>query len=151
MEVFRIVNACGYTLGYSMIVPKTLKLVTFSAMYAFMSSVTDLWDAAYPDLKWLWRFSRLLFRSFRWRIVFWPRSLRTGDFQKLETKKYPWLGCSVVSAPACLVPFPVRAHARVAGKAPGRSCTKGNHTLVFLSLFLPSFSSLEINKIFFKK
>ena len=33
------------------------------------------------------------------------------------------------------VPFPVRAHAWVAGQIPSRGCVRGNHTLMFLSLF----------------
>ena len=32
------------------------------------------------------------------------------------------------------VQFPVREHAWVAGQVPSRGCTRGNHTLVFLSL-----------------
>ena len=41
-----------------------------------------------------------------------------------------------------------RAHAWVAGQVPSRGYARGNHTLMFLSLFLPPFPSLKINKIF---
>ena len=68
----------------------------------------------------------------------------------------PWLVRSVGWASSCkhrgsLVQFPVRAHARVAGQAPGRGCARGtqsiflSHINVFIS---PSFPlSLKINKI----
>ena len=36
-----------------------------------------------------------------------------------------------------LVRFPVRALAWVAGQVPSRGRVRGNHTLTFLSLFLP--------------
>ena len=37
-----------------------------------------------------------------------------------------------------LVPFPVKAHAWVAGQVPHGSHMRVNHTLLFLSPFLPS-------------
>ena len=43
------------------------------------------------------------------------------------------------------IQFPVRAHACVVGQAPSRGCARGNHTLMFLSLF-PSLSLLSKNK-----
>ena len=46
-----------------------------------------------------------------------------------------------------LVLFTVRAHAWVAGQVPSRGRTRGNHTLLALSLPL----SLKTNKIFKKK
>ena len=52
-----------------------------------------------------------------------------------------------------LVWFPVRANAWVVGWVPGRGYTRGNHTLMFLSLsFAFSLSSpLSKNKVFFQK
>ena len=52
-----------------------------------------------------------------------------------------------------LVPFPVRAHAWVAGQVPSRGCMRGNHTLMFLSLSfsLPFSLSKKINKYNLKK
>ena len=51
----------------------------------------------------------------------------------------PWLvGLSGLSAglqtKGLLVRSPVRAHAWVAGQVPSRGCSRGNHTLMFLSL-----------------
>ena len=40
-----------------------------------------------------------------------------------------------------LVRFPVRAHAWVEGQVPTRGHVRGNHTLMFLSLSLPSLLS----------
>ena len=37
------------------------------------------------------------------------------------------------------VQFPVRAHDWVVGQVPSRGHERGNHTLMFLSLFLPLF------------
>ena len=45
------------------------------------------------------------------------------------------------------VQFPVRPHAWVVGRVPSRGCTRGNHTLMSLSLSLPSLLS-KINEIF---
>ena len=42
------------------------------------------------------------------------------------------------------VQFPLRAHAWVAGQVPSKGCSRGNHTLMFLSLFLFPFHSLKI-------
>ena len=50
-----------------------------------------------------------------------------------------------------LVRFPVRAHAWVSGQVPSTGCTRGNHTLMFLSLSFSLPSPLKINKIFFIK
>ena len=55
----------------------------------------------------------------------WPVSL-SGLSSSLQTK-------------GSLVRFPVRAHAWVASQVPSRGCMRGNHTLMFLSLSLPSF------------
>ena len=70
--------------------------------------------------------------------------------------KLPWLvwlsGLSAgLQTKGSLVPFPVRAHAQVEGQVPSNGCVRGNHTLMFLSLFLlPSLPlSLKIN--IFKK
>ena len=41
-----------------------------------------------------------------------------------------------------LVRFPVRAHAWFAGQVPSRGHVRGNHTSMFLSLFLPPFPSV---------
>ena len=59
----------------------------------------------------------------------------------------PWLvwlsGLSVsLQSKGSLVWFPVRAHAWVAGQVPSRGHTRGNHTLMFLSLLSPQ----KINK-----
>ena len=48
-----------------------------------------------------------------------------------------------------LLRSPVRAHAWVAGWIPSWGSMRGNHTLMFLSLFLSPFPSLKI-KYFFK-
>ena len=58
-----------------------------------------------------------------WRLA--PQRVRlSGLSASLQTKGSPlW--------------FPVRAHAWVAGQVPSRGCLRGNHTLMFLSLFLP--------------
>ena len=40
------------------------------------------------------------------------------------------------------VQFPVRAHAWIVGQVPSGGHMRGNHTLMFLSLFLPPFPSL---------
>ena len=47
-----------------------------------------------------------------------------------------------------LVWFPVRAHVWVAGQVPSRGCTRGNHTLMLLSLSPSLPLCLKINKIF---
>ena len=49
------------------------------------------------------------------------------------------------------IQFPVRAHAWVAGQLPSGVRARGNHTLMFLPLFLLPFLSLKINKILKKK
>ena len=52
-----------------------------------------------------------------------------------------------------LVPFPVRAHAWVAGQVPSGGRMRGNHTLIFLSLsfsFPFSLSKNKFKKNFFK-
>ena len=59
----------------------------------------------------------------------------------------PWLvwlsGLSVVlRTKVSLVRFPIRAHSWVAGQVPSRRRVRGNHTLMFLSLFLLPFPSL---------
>ena len=53
--------------------------------------------------------------------------------------------------PACKskglpVQFPVREHAWVAGQVSSRGSTRGNHTLMFFSIFFPPFPYLKINK-----
>ena len=45
-----------------------------------------------------------------------------------------------------LVGLPVRAQAWVVGQVPSSGHSRGNHTLMFLSFFLPHFPSLKINK-----
>ena len=55
----------------------------------------------------------------------------------------PWLvwlsGLSAgLQTKGSLVHFPVRAHAWLVGQVPSRGCTRGNHTLMFLSTSLPS-------------
>ena len=44
------------------------------------------------------------------------------------------------------IQYPVRAHAWVAGQVPSRGHSRGNHTLMFLSL--PLFPSLKLNNFF---
>ena len=56
----------------------------------------------------------------------------------------PWLmwlsGLSAgLQTKGLLVQFPVRAHAWIAGQVPSRGRVRVNHTLMFLSLFLPPF------------
>ena len=67
--------------------------------------------------------------------------------EELQNKYLPWLvwlsGLSAILwTKGSLVRFPVRAHAWVVGQVPSRGCTRGNHTLMFLILFLPSFLPL---------
>ena len=50
-----------------------------------------------------------------------------------------------------LVGFPVGAHAQVVGQVPSGGCTRGNHTLTFLSLSLSLPSPLSKNKENLKK
>ena len=60
-----------------------------------------------------------------------------------------WLsGLSVgLQTKGLLVQFPVRAHAWVAGQVPRKGRVRGNHILMFLSLFsLPSPLSKKISK-----
>ena len=45
-----------------------------------------------------------------------------------------------------LVQFPVRAQAWVVGQVPSTGCTRGNHTLMFLSPFFSFLSPLSKNK-----
>ena len=59
----------------------------------------------------------------------------------------PWLVwlselSASLSTKGASVGFPVRAHAWVAGQVPSSGCARGNHTLMFLSLFLLPFPSL---------
>ena len=59
----------------------------------------------------------------------------------------PWLvqlsGLSAgLQTKGSLVQFPVRAQAWVVGEVPSRGCMRGNHTLMFLSLFLLPVPSL---------
>ena len=49
------------------------------------------------------------------------------------------------------VQFPGKAQAWVAGQVPSRGRVRGKHALMFLSLFLPPFPCLNINKILKKK
>ena len=44
-----------------------------------------------------------------------------------------------------LVRFLVRSHTWIVGQVPSEVHVRGNHTLMFLSLFLPPFPSLKIN------
>ena len=75
----------------------------------------------------------------------------------VEIQCEPWLvqfsGWSTgLETKGSLVPLPVRAHAWVAGQVPRRGCMGDNHTLMFLSLFLPSFPSVyKRNKIVKRK
>ena len=62
--------------------------------------------------------------------------LLSGLSASLQTKGLP-------------VPFPVRAHAWVAGHVPSGERVRGKHTLMFLSLFLSlPLSKNKINIIF---
>ena len=61
--------------------------------------------------------------------------------------KRPWLAClsglsTGLRTKVSRILFPLRAHAWVAGQVPSRGHMRGNHTLVFLSFFLPPFPSL---------
>ena len=61
----------------------------------------------------------------------------------------PWLvwlsGLSTgLQTKGLLVLFPVRAHAWVVGQDPSRGRTRGNHTLMFLSLFFSLLCPLKI-------
>ena len=63
----------------------------------------------------------------------------------------PWLvylsGLSMsLQTKGLLVWFPVRTHAWVVGQPPSRGCLRGNHTLMFLSLFFSFPSPLSKNK-----
>ena len=63
----------------------------------------------------------------------------------------PWLvwlsGLSAsLRTKGLLVRFPVRAHAWFAGQVPSGGCTRGNHTLMFLSLSSPSLPLCLKNK-----
>ena len=69
----------------------------------------------------------------QFRLV-WLSGLSTG----LQTKGSP-------------VQVPVRAHAWVVGQVPSWGCTRGNHTLIFLSLSFSLPSPLKINKYIFLK
>ena len=53
-----------------------------------------------------------------------------------------WIECGLQTK-GSLVRFPVRAHAWVAGQVPSGGHMTGNHTLMFLSLFLSPFHSLK--------
>ena len=69
----------------------------------------------------------------------------------LKNKIPPWLvWLSRVSASlrtkVSPVQFPVRAHAWIVGQVPSSGYTRGNHTLMFLSLSLPLPSPLPKNK-----
>ena len=62
-----------------------------------------------------------------------------GEVEHFKLKMPPWLVrlSGLGAGPrtkGSLVQFPVRAHAWVAGQVPSRGRTKGNHTLMFLSL-----------------
>ena len=66
----------------------------------------------------------------------------------LQKRNVPWLawlgGLSAgLRTKGLLVPFPVRAHAWVAGQVHSRGCTRGNHTDVSFPLFLLPFPSLK--------
>ena len=66
-------------------------------------------------------------------------------------KEGPWLvwfsGLSTgLQTKALWVRFPVRAHTWVAGHVPSGGRTRGNHTLMFLSLSLSFPSPLSKNK-----
>ena len=72
-------------------------------------------------------------------------------FIYLQTKERPWLvwlsglraSLRIKGSP---VQFPVRAHAWVVGLVPSKGRVRGNHTLMFLSVFLPPLPSLKLNK-----
>ena len=64
----------------------------------------------------------------------------------------PWLmwlsGLSAgLRSKGWLVRFPVRACAWVAGQVPSKECARGNHTIMFLSLFFSPPSHLKIKKV----
>ena len=70
-----------------------------------------------------------------WRIV--------DNHQKLRERHEPWLVWlselnTGLQTKGSLVWFPVRVQAWVVGQVPRRRSTRGNHTLMFLSLSLPS-------------
>ena len=85
-----------------------------------------------------------------------PRQRKTDEDTDRHTQTHmnkvrPWLvWLSGLSASlwtkGSLVPFPVRAHAWVAGQAPSAGRVMGNHTLMFLSLSFSLPSLLSKNK-----
>ena len=60
-----------------------------------------------------------------------------------------WLSASL-QIKGSLVQFPVYGTCLGCGPGPSKGCMRGNHTLIFPSLFLPLFLSLKINKMFLK-
>ena len=56
-----------------------------------------------------------------------------------------WIECTLGTRQSP-VQFTVRAHAWVVGQVPHRGCTRGNHTLMFLSLFFSLPSPLSQNE-----
>ena len=65
----------------------------------------------------------------------------------LKIRSRPWLAwlsglSAVLQNKAPSVRFPVRARAWVASHVPSRGYVRGNHTLMFLSLFLLPFPSV---------
>ena len=66
----------------------------------------------------------------------------------VKSMGFPWLvWLSILSSgpriQGSLVQFQVRAKAWVAGPVPSREHARGNHTLMFLSLFLSPYPSLK--------
>ena len=76
---------------------------------------------------------------------------RVGSRGSSKKEKEPWLvwlsGLSAsLQTKGLQVLFPVRAHAWVVGQVPSRGCSRGNHTLMHLSLSFSLPSPLSKNK-----
>ena len=77
-------------------------------------------------------------------------SLSLKCVRQVQEVNLPWLvwlsGLSAsLRTKGSPVQFPVRAHAWVAGQVPSRGHTRGNHTLIFLSLLFSLPSPLSKN------
>ena len=92
--------------------------------------------------------------SYTLAIMFYinfPASILEYFCDVLKNCFSPWLvwlsGLSAgLQTKGSLVQFPVRAHAWVVGQVPSGGHVRGNHTLMFLSLFFSHHSPLSKNK-----
>ena len=87
----------------------------------------------------------VLFLLWKFNILLLSLSMQSEEcFKKISLALAgvaQWIECGLQTK-GSPVPLPVRAHAWIVGQVPSVGHARGNHTLIFLSLFLLLFSSL---------